>query len=239
MRLSLLVAYRNRLDNLQTLINWLRAYGYHDSEKIDVILIEQSSAPEAMEICLSAGINYACIEDDGVFHKSKLLNFALNMSASEFVTPFDVDLVPMKGTLEEHLSLASLCRSSLIAGYRVMHSKSYLSESDVGKIDLSKCVIAPEDYPTALHKQISTHECFGVLPFFDREKLLSLGGWDERFCGWGAEDQDIIERYSNSAALLRSSNLVYVHLNHVDDPKWKEEPLINTNRKYYYSKHND
>lgn len=91
--------------------------------------------------------------------------------------------------------------------------------------------------PTALWKHLTKHEKFGVVPFFQRERLSEIGGWDEEFVGWGAEDQDLIERYlKNGYALCRCPELVYLHLFHKQETRWTEPFLVQQNRDYYYWK---
>ena len=100
---------------------------------------------------------------------------------------------------------------------------------------LTVATIAPEDQPSALRKHLLQGEKFGVLPYFQHQRLLHINGWDEAYVGWGAEDQDVIERYlADGRHLLRSPQLVYLHLHHGADPHWREPDIVATNRHYYY-----
>lgn len=102
---------------------------------------------------------------------------------------------------------------------------------------LDQCAIAPEDQPTALWKHLTQHEKFGVVPLFQRQRLQAIGGWDEAFVGWGAEDQDLIERYLvGGYALCRCPELVYLHLWHDREAAWTEPELVAQNRLHYYGK---
>ncbi|GFZ94293.1 hypothetical protein CYANOKiyG1_05090 [Okeania sp. KiyG1] len=117
-----------------------------------------------------------------------------------------------------------------------MYPEDYIDRDSIFDIDLSICKVAPEDKETAVFKQLVDQEKFGVVPFFRKETLLSVKAWDEAYIGWGAEDQDLIERYTKNCYFLRSPKLIYIHLNHSDDLMWKEDHHIEKNRKYYYKK---
>ena len=96
-----------------------------------------------------------------------------------------------------------------------------------------------EIYTLSLHDAlpILRGEKFGVMPFFCRQRLLDIQGWDEAFIGWGAEDQDLIERYlGQGRTLCRSPRLVYLHLHHEAEPQWREAETVASNRQTYYQK---
>ncbi len=75
------------------------------------------------------------------------------------------------------------------------------------------------------------------MPLFRHDRLLSVDGWDEAFIGWGAEDQDMIERYlSTDQALCRCPELTYLHLRHKPADDWNSTKWTERNRAHYYSR---
>ena len=96
---------------------------------------------------------------------------------------------------------------------------------------------APEDCSGAVHKQLMQGERFMVCPAYNRLELLSIGGWDEKFVGWGCEDQDVLERYCKTTMRIcaRSRDLLYLHFDHCDQTGWNEPELVKANRDRYYS----
>ncbi|MDB9314562.1 glycosyltransferase family 2 protein [Spirulina sp. CS-785/01] len=241
--LSLLIPYRNRPQQLQTQMAWLQGQDNAFWENIEVILVnaELYSSPWLERVLKGVSFYYFHYPLTGVFHKTKLLNLALNQATGEFVIPYDVDLIPLENTLEKHLEIAGKSLRLLISGYRLLSAERYLNPSGsnyLRKADISEqLTIAPEDQPTALYKHLWQQERFGVVPFFHRQRLLEIGGWDEQFVGWGGEDQDIIERYlADGRYLCRSPELVYIHLHHPKTDQWSESEVIRQNRQYYYNK---
>lgn len=239
MQLSLIVAYRNRETHLKVLLNWWKKYILDKLEKdFELIIIEssQSSSLWIQEMIKQTNIKYLYLENSGVFHKTKALNLGLKIASGSFVVPYDVDLIPIKDTLEKHLKMAQLTSKILITGYRIMYPQETIIDNNIS-LAINNSAIAPEDSPEGIWCYLTTEEKFGVLPFFCRDRLISIDGWDEYFIGWGAEDQDIIERYlQDGRYLCRCPELVYLHLNHESSENWNETSLVDTNRKYYYEK---
>ena len=237
MKLSLLVVYRNRKSHLESQISWWKAQAaIKATSNYEVIIIEADYNPSSwiQSEIIGTNIRYEFLYCPGVLHKTKALNLGLKLCQGKFVAPFDVDLIPTKDTLEKHWKLAEASPLLLVTGYRVM---SHLSEVRYDKVDnaLEESTIACEDQPSALWKHIVKGERFGVVPLFERTRLLNIEGWDETFIGWGAEDQDIIERYLQGEKFLcRCPNLVYLHLYHKLEKQWSEKSYIEANRDYYY-----
>lgn len=239
MRLSLIVIYRNREHHLKSQISWWKSQianiGLSDYE---MLIIEADKNPSLwiqQEIC-GTSIQHHHLYCDGVLHKTKALNLGLRISQGFHIAPLDVDLIPIGDTLLKHLKLAETSPCLLITGYRIMSKLESVAPETIDQA-LEGSSVAPEDMPTALLKHLIHGERFGVLPMFNRERLVSLGGWDETFVGWGAEDQDLLERYlQNERFLCRCPNLVYLHLYHEPELKWCEASLVEKNRAYYYHK---
>jgi predicted glycosyltransferase involved in capsule biosynthesis len=239
MKLSLIVTYRQRENHLRTLLSWWKQQSTLDQlNECTMILVEADKSPSAWiepEI-QDTNIQYAYCPCAEVFHKTKALNLGLTLSQTEFVAPFDVDLIPIGDTLNRHLQMAILAPQILVTGYRVMVEQETVNIDELDAI-LEQTFIAPEDKPTALWKHLIRGERFGVVPFFNKARLLDIGGWDEVFVGWGGEDQDIMERYLQGRQYMcRSPELVYLHLAHEPNPQWHETSLVEENRKHYYAK---
>lgn len=237
MKLSLITIYRNREQHLRSQLVWWQqnATLLKDCEWI---VIEADTMPSSgiKKMLQSQNIQYQFMENSGILHKTKALNLGLKLTQGKYVTPFDVDLIPVQKTLMKHLDLAEVSPKILVAGYRVMTSVESVLPNEIEGI-LEQSTIAPEDQPSALYKHLLKNERFGTLPFFERQRLLEIQGWDENFIGWGAEDQDLIERYlETSRYLCRSPHLVYLHLHHEPEFQWREETNIIANRQKYYQK---
>lgn len=239
MRLSLIVVYRNREAHLRSQISWWNSYNVNGNlSEYEMIIVEADDEPSQWikEEIVDENIRYHFLYCNGILHKTKALNLGLCLSQGFYIAPLDVDLIPVGNALEEHLKLAESSPNCLVTGYRLMSELTSIAPKRLAE-NLSNSSVAPEDMPTALIKHLVDKERFGVLPLFRRNRLVSLGGWDENFVGWGAEDQDLLERYlRDDIFLCRCPDLVYLHLHHGSDSEWREASLVENNRTYYYYK---
>ncbi|MGY6530821.1 MAG: glycosyltransferase family 2 protein [Cyanobacterium sp.] len=238
--LTLIISYRQRQLGFYSFYNWFTSLHFELRDLLKVVFIESDKQPSLtiQEQLEKIGINYFFVQSDGVFHKTSLLNHGLNLVNTKYSMAYDVDLIPYKNSLFDHLDIAKKSAFLLVTAYRLMVKQSFIDDkSDLNSI-IEQSAIAPEDKPRALKKHLISHEKFGVLPIFRTEELERIGGWDEEFVGWGGEDQDMIERYSNLGYnLCRVPDLVYLHLNHHHNSDWYSPEIIKKNREYYYQKY--
>ncbi len=231
--LSVLIPVRGRVGHVRSLLPRLAASALVRSGRCEVILVESGREFLHADACEAAGVRHLPVTCDGVFHKTRLLNIAMRNATGEKVAPYDVDLIPIGRSLDTHLRLALACDQMLVTGFRLMsRSRELLPDAE---LPLDGVVTAPENTPSALRKWLLDGERFGAVPMFCRRRLEAVGGWDETFVGWGAEDQEVIERYlGGERHLVLSPDIVYLHLGHPGDEAWSEDEWAGKNRGHYY-----
>jgi hypothetical protein len=232
MLLTLLIPYRKRLQHLKTFVRWFAddpSYG----GRVEAILLELDGAPsEAREMARASGLRYQFIECAGVFHKTLALNRGLSLAVGTLVTSFDIDLVPINDALNRQLRAALESPAVLFTAYRLLSRRTQVAPEEVaGAAETAR--ISSEDGRSALRKYLVNGERFGQVPLFETETLRRLRGWDESFIGWGAEDQEVIERYVSAAGkvFVRAPDFTYLHLFHKPAAFWNEPELTAENRK--------
>lgn len=243
MQLTLITPYRDRFSHLKNQLDWwTKEQKQQAEEKIEWFVVHllpdlDKGADSIQDLCEQHQIRYLSMHSPDAFHKTKALNLALQEAQGEWIAAFDVDLLPVGDTLMRHCQLAQNSPNFLVTGYRLMAARETVDVDEMS-VALEESTLGPEDQPTALRKYLLEAERFGVMPLFKRDRLLAIGGWDETFIGWGAEDQDVIERYLQAhQSLCRCPDLVYLHLKHQQAVGWNCEQLTASNRNHYYRKH--
>ena len=176
-------------------------------------------------------------------NKARWLNLAACYAKGEWFIPLDVDLLP-------NFDWSLLSRNStalqhlVFSGYRIKLSAQAtdaLMSNDLNTFSKYWAIaqhfqVAIEDQPRALQKQLLERERFGVCPIYMAKHFRWCGGYDEKFVGWGGEDQDLTERISKRQGLLvRNPDYLWLHLDHpTDQVGWNDEVLTDRNRKRYY-----
>jgi predicted glycosyltransferase involved in capsule biosynthesis len=233
--ISFLLPARHRVDDVRRICKYLLPQ--ITRAECELIFVEETafSDRELSELLVEHGVKCLRVDSDRKeFHKTRLLNHALSESRGDYVIPLDADLLPMF-SIDTLCSLVTTSPQLIIGGYRVM---SGYDDSSVNSYTISVPKAAPEDCSGAIYKQLMQGERFMVCPAYNRLELLSIGGWDEEFVGWGCEDQDVLERYCKSTKRIcaRSRDLLYLHFDHCDQNGWNEPELVQANRVRYYSR---
>lgn len=247
--ISLITAYRNRKAHWDVMRRWLERIrveeGFTDFEWIVV----EGAAKATLEGEMTGAdwLKYAFHPMKGLFCKSLLLNLGAGLADGSHFMPLDTDLLPARHVLSHHARLALEHPALLFTGYRLMLAEIPAltpNLEDAGGVcgRLSRQFresgvppLGPEENASALCKYLLAGERFGVMPLFSLAVFRELGGYDEQFAGWGAEDQDLFERYCGTGATpVRCHDLLYLHMPHGEDADWKEPELTVRNREYFY-----
>ncbi len=250
-QLTLITPYRDRLPHLTNQLAWWERCSLQATVEWMVIEVTPQPSRQLQTLLEQHSVQYTHMPCEGPFHKTRALNLGLAQAKGELVAAFDVDLIPLGNTLARHCWLALRSPDFLVTGYRLMAQSETVNLAALTALEVavSQASLGPEDQPTALLKHLIKGERFGVMPLFWRDRLLSIQGWDEAYIGWGAEDQDVIERYlladrlvnhaadepsSGTSALCRCHELTYLHLQHGPAANWNNAALLNQNRAHYY-----
>jgi len=210
-------------------------------------------------------IKYFPIQYTGNFWKSKALNHSARFAEGEIITMVDVDaLVPpiffvgIEKFFNEHKGKSRLghrVRFLNDKGSSWFFNHPDFSMSDFNKICVSKAndhKMAKERYTTAnLQKHefhpnkiraaphdFKTTQILGNSHFSMQKKhYMQLGGFDERFIGYGCEDLDLniraLKLIGESRMKLEPSYTVF-HLAHKYEKRiWKDKSLTDLNRLNY------
>ncbi|MEE4211349.1 MAG: glycosyltransferase [Parvularcula sp.] len=186
MSLSVLTIVRNRTAHLANLIEGVRRSSLQPDE---VIIVDMSDEPVA-ETLDAPGVRFERLETDGL-PLAQARNRAAACATGDHLVFLDVDCIPMRACLA-HLTAALGERDGLICAEAL-----YLGPNDAsGAWEESDLLAKGHRHPARRFpdeglKEVGNPGLFWSLAFAIRRATFSrIGGFDERFTGYGAEDTD-------------------------------------------------
>lgn len=198
-----------RITNLQTVLRWLQRI-----EHIEIILVEQDISSTIDSIALPNNCRHIFIYNQGVFNKSWAINVGYKYAKGEVLVIGDGDLVmetaellkAMEACLRNYDAvnpyghLIDLSRSATESCKKEINSFSHLVDFALDKD----------------RKGAGEYLCFsGGIVIFKRLFFEKIAGFDERFEGWGGEDDAIdIKIKSMTSAYKQFDEHTAFHLWH-------------------------
>ncbi|MDR3525612.1 MAG: galactosyltransferase-related protein [Acetobacteraceae bacterium] len=225
---SFILTYRHSGDparraNLATVLSWLEGLGL-----AEVILVEQDAAPGLDDLERFDRLRTVFVHNPGPFNKSWGFNVGWRLARGSVLAFGDADLL-CRGVRDAVAAVRS--------GVPVVRPFTTVLDLDDAqaallRADLS-CLTDPGFCRQATPRQVQGEvpPLCGGLVLFARAFFTLLGGWDERFLGWGGED-DAMEIKVRRAQLRHATlrDMTCLHLPHrraVTDPA--NDPLYRNN----------
>ncbi len=193
----------------QPLINQL--YGIaHNSQLPTEVIVVRMNEPIAALPELPFPVKQLRLDCNNGLHLAAARNYAMQQSQTEDNIFLDVDCIP-SSTLVAAYGAALSSHNKLVSG-RVR----YLSETQTNSLypgkDLFPCSIAD---PVRSEDEDFTHELFWTLNFgCSQTTFRHIGGFDERYEGYGAEDTDFGFTARSKGIGIYTLNAVAFHQYH-------------------------
>jgi len=195
---------------------------------LEVIVVEQDAETRAGSLGPFANVEWVYVQNAGPFNKSWGLNIAARRARGELLVTGDADMILPGTALRQALAM---CAERFDAVNPYGHIVD-LTEAETrrflrGSLDLGR------ELRQQLHDRVPQGEylCFcGGICVFRRDVYFALGGMDERFIGWGGEDDAMsvnLGRFTDRLAVQK--NAVAYHLYHPRAPDRYEHPHYRQN----------
>ena len=198
----------HRLNNLTTVLAWLRRF-----PELAVILVEQAATPTLNAHHLAPhlqGVNYQFVYNPGPFNKSWGLNVGARCANTEVIGFGDADVIC--GDLMESVA-ACMQRAVAVNCHRRVIDLSP-TQSAVVRAGDHDFLPSAEAQIDRSHQQERVVFCGGNF-FIRRQALLELGLWDERFLGWGGEDDAMSHKLQRARVnAIEFDSRPAIHLHH-------------------------
>jgi hypothetical protein len=215
--LSYLITYResgsrDRRENLLAVLAWLRQW-----PAIEVVVVEQDSVPR-LDAPLEYGDGVARFAyNPGPFNKAWGLNLALGFARGPLLAVGDADV------LAPHTLAAAVERCRQVVAVKPYRSIVDLTPEETARVRAGEWGLLPARPDQALPNREGQGEYVvfgGGLFLIQREWLVRLGGFDERFRGWGGEDDAMTQKLRRAGVeAMQLDGPPAVHLWHPRSPE--------------------
>lgn len=177
-KITYVIAYQHkpdRLHNLRRVLEWLQPF-----QGLEIIVVEQDKYSKISELNLR--VKHIFLKTDKPFNKSWAFNVATSYVTTPIVIFGDSDLIMHpQGFINavqalDHYDVVNPYNSviDLSPEEAMMDINSILQINRIGRGEAADDI---QKVPL----------CGGII-MFKKEKLMEIGGWNEDFIGWGAED---------------------------------------------------
>jgi predicted glycosyltransferase involved in capsule biosynthesis len=196
------VGGKGRLANFQLV---LAALLNQTMQQLEVIVLEHSPVP-LYQRQLPSSVKYHHVpmaDDEEEFNKSRLFNKGVERARAPIIMLHDADiLVP-----QDYVENTFRCLEDSTEAIRPLRLLFYLTEKQTEYLR-NNHKIQP-----GLDIELVAQNSRGGSVMLRKETYQQIGGHDERFTGWGGEDQEFLERLQ-TRKLFRGGLLPALHLWH-------------------------
>ena len=236
--ITVVVGIRDRESaRLRNLLRSIRAQTY-SREKIRIHVVDYDSAPTFRE-----QYRYLCEEFDAVlftigyrplWSRSEALNIGIRHASTRFVMLTDADIIYAPNYIDNAIEALEEDER------RIIHSTFYETGEEV--IDEQTDVVSDFDRlrvvatPRVADDPKSTYLFGQSIICASTEGIHRIRGFDEFYCGWGSEDDDLMRRMESLGMYLYSiaGKTEYLHHSHPEKANLSdvEKAQIEINRQY-------
>lgn len=192
-----IVPYRNdhsghRRINAEAVLSWLSGLG------TSLVLSEHSAEPDS-KLSVPKGVRRIHTFSEGAFNKAQACNAGFASTTADVIAFVDADTV-----MDSRIFKAALTR----VGNRDEVIRPFGSLDDLTPQE-TETYLASDTLPKSAQTQRNDLRSGDTIPLcggivvLQRQRYFSVGGFDERFQGWGGEDDALSYALARTGATLR------------------------------------
>jgi hypothetical protein len=197
----------DRVDNLQTMIDYYSNI-LPESKFIFVEDDKEHNVNFDGVKWKKNSTSFYFLKNEGIYHRTKALNYGFKQAKTPIVVSMDTDcIVPKNCILDcEKALLEGTTAAWPYNGYFIdidYNLKRFFKQTDLNydvlihnlenNLELPLCSVY-KGY--SIRCTSGKHLGVGGVVMFNKDLFLSIGGYNEEFIGWGAEDNEVTERLS-------------------------------------------
>jgi len=208
---ALILSYREtdaaRRANLEAVLTWLA----QEAPQLPVWVLEQDTYPRLQSALPHPRCQVVFAYNLHPFNKAWGFNVAMRAARASVLVFSDADLI-VAGQVQPMLDACA--RHPAAKPYRRLFD---LSEAESAKVRAGQFATVPAPSPGQASGRAHVGEhlvpCGGMFAI-RTDALLHLGGWDERFVGWGGEDDAMSVKLQRARIAMAQLDGTALHLAH-------------------------
>ncbi|MFE0701459.1 glycosyltransferase [Streptomyces sp. NPDC058872] len=200
-----------RVRNLAAVLNAL-ADQSHPRDRYRVVVVESDELPRWREVFADACDTYVFAPDPGRFNKSWTVNVGVVHGArpAELVCVLDGDILVDRDFVSRAVERFQQPGTQAHWPFEDM---LFLDPASSVEAVRARCLDAAPDPGQDRLRGVHLRRPPGGCVWLREDLFTRIGGMDERFCGWGGEDQDFVWRAERYGPMDRHRDPI-VHLHH-------------------------
>lgn len=168
----------DRYNNLLTILEWIKTL--ENFQNIEVVIVEQDDVSKlTLPSQYSFAIKHIFVKNNRLFNRSWGFNVALRNTTNPILFFADSDMIIKPELVNETVNLISSNQFDAVSPFAQCIE---LNPEETEKFDLNTFQYDVEKPPRG-----GMNFCSGIVAY-SRIALERIFGWDERFEGWGGED---------------------------------------------------
>ncbi|MBB1242901.1 glycosyltransferase family 2 protein [Streptomyces durbertensis] len=200
-----------RVRNLAAVLNAL-ADQSHPRDRYRVVVVESDARPRWRELFADACDSYVFAPDPGRFNKSWTVNVGVVHGArpAELVCVLDGDILVDRDFVARAVERF---RQPGTQAHWPFEDMLFLDAAASAQAVRARCLDGAPDPGQDRLRGVHLRRPPGGCVWLREDLFTRIGGMDERFCGWGGEDQDFVWRAERYGPMDRHRDPL-VHLHH-------------------------
>lgn len=177
-----------------------------------VTVVEADDRPRWRDVVEPLVPHYTFLPQPHMFNKSRTVNVGVANSplAAEIICVLDADVL-----VDRHFIVRNAARFAELAavGHLPYHRMSCIDGPSTNEAIRERCLRGKPDIRREAMRAYVLREPPGACFWLTGAAFRRIGGFDERFEGWGGEDNDVVDRVTRLGGFRRFNDELW-HLDH-------------------------